>query len=127
LIAPLRRQSTGLTELGSHFHNVMVTMSNDLIAELTTQIYDDMGMRAADATVLVATLYEFLIQQGLVSRKDVHDHLKARAEAMDGSERFVRLRKQLEAIADLFRHDAPQDPRVRLQLIQGGLFKPGGR
>lgn len=42
-------------------HNVMVLMSNDLIGELTTQIYDDMGMRATDATVLVAALYEFLI------------------------------------------------------------------
>ncbi|WP_119303300.1 hypothetical protein [Dongia deserti] len=101
-------------------------MSNDLIGELTAQIYDDMGMRAADATVLVAMLYEFQIQQGLVSRKDVHDHLKARAEAMAGSDRFVRLHRQLEAMADLFRDDAPQDLRARLHLIQGGLTETRG-
>lgn len=45
---------------------------------------------------------------------------------MAGSERFVRLRKQLDAMADLFGDGTPQDPRTRLQLIQGRLSKPRG-
>lgn len=99
----------------------------DQLAQTFLQLNTDINYASADAAMHVMALYEFLVRLGVAKRKDVHDYLRAQADGVDGSPRKAAIKRRLNAMADVFHDDAPEDPKARLQLIQGGLSEPGDR
>jgi hypothetical protein len=93
--------------------------SQELLVQMFPQLSTEIAHARADVSAHVLGLYEFLMRLGFVTRKGVHDYLRHRQIRVDDSAQKAAVKWQLNAMIDMFRDDAPQDPRVRLQLIRG--------
>ena|SRR5258707_2092970 len=96
-------------------------MANDAIAEQIWEMQDEINRSRAHSGVLVMSLYQFLIREGLTTRGKVHAHLSEEAAEIDEQPGKAKVKKMFETLATIFQDETPPDPRTRFQVIEGGL------
>jgi hypothetical protein len=93
--------------------------SQELLVQMFLQLNTEIAHARADVSAHVLGLCELLVRLGFATRKEVHDDLRAQADGVDDSAQKAAVKRQLNAMAAMFRDDAPQDPKAHLQLIMG--------